>query len=71
MSGPDLHVFTLKFLALKKPGLPHKKYFPIFFWFLPTFILWNFSVQTQKYFQKYFWLIFVHKNLKTGLKNYS
>ena len=20
MSGPDLHVFTLKFLALKKPG---------------------------------------------------
>jgi hypothetical protein len=22
MSGPDLHVFTLKFLALKKPGFP-------------------------------------------------
>ena len=22
MSGPDLHVFTLKFLALKKTGFP-------------------------------------------------
>ena len=31
MSGPDLHVFTLKFLALKKWFFPHKKYFPEFF----------------------------------------
>ena len=27
MSGPDLHVFTLKFLALKKPGFSPIKYF--------------------------------------------
>jgi hypothetical protein len=31
MSGPDLHVFTLKFLALKNCFFPHKKYFPKFF----------------------------------------
>ena len=28
MSGPDLHVFTLKLLALKNWFFPHKKYFP-------------------------------------------
>jgi hypothetical protein len=43
MSGPDLYVFTLKFLALKKLVFPHKKYFPNFFWLLFTFILCNFS----------------------------
>jgi len=31
MSGPDLHVFTLKFVALKNLVFPHKKYFPEFF----------------------------------------
>jgi hypothetical protein len=31
MSGPDLHVFTLKFLAQKKLVSPHKKYFPKIF----------------------------------------
>ena len=37
---------------------PIKKYFPIFFWLLFTFILCNFSVQTLKYFQKKIKLIF-------------
>jgi hypothetical protein len=39
MSGPDLHVFTLKFLALKKTGSsPIKNTFQIFFDFcLPLF----------------------------------
>ena len=58
MSGPDLHVFTLKFLALKNWFFPNKKYFQIFFWLLFTFILCNFSVQTLKYFQKNFKLTF-------------
>ena len=31
MSGPDLHVFTLKFLALKKWFSPPTKHFPNFF----------------------------------------
>ena len=31
MSGPDLHVFTLKFLATEKLFFPHKKYSPNFF----------------------------------------
>jgi hypothetical protein len=32
MSGPDLHVFTLKFLALKKPVFsPIENTFQIFF----------------------------------------
>ena len=31
MSGPDLHVFTLKFLALEKTGYsPIKNTFPVF-----------------------------------------
>ena len=30
MSGPDLHVFTLKFLALKNWFFPHKKYLQLF-----------------------------------------
>ena len=58
MSGPDLHVFTIKFLALKKLFFPHKKYFLKFCWLLFTFILCNFSVRTLKYFQKNFKLIF-------------
>ena len=60
MSGPDLNVFTLKFLALNKIGFsPINKYFPKFFWLLFTFfILCNFSVWTLKYFQKNFKLIF-------------
>ena len=39
MSGPDLHVFTLKFLALKKTSFsPIKNTFQIFFDFcLPLF----------------------------------
>ena len=65
MSGPDLHVFTLNFLALKKLGFsPHRKYFPKLFWLLFTFILCNFSVQILKYFQENLSLLFVHKNLK-------
>ena len=52
ISGPDLHVFTLKFLALKKLVFPPIKTTLIFFWLLFTFILCNFSVQTLKYFQK-------------------
>ena len=31
MSSPNLHVFTLKFLALQKLVFPHKIYFPKFF----------------------------------------
>ena len=39
MSGPDLHVFTLKFLTLKKTGFsPIKNTFQIFFdFFKPLF----------------------------------
>ena len=38
MSGPDLHVFTLKFLALKKLVFPHKNTFQKFFdFYLPLF----------------------------------
>ena len=33
MFGPELHVFTLKFLALKTLVFPHRKYFPEFFCF--------------------------------------
>ena len=52
MSGPDLHVFTLKFLALKKV---------VFFTFLGQFyfsiffikkVLCNFSARTLPCFQK-------------------
>jgi hypothetical protein len=66
MSGPNLHVFTVKFLALKKVIFPHKIYFPNYFCLLFTFVLCNFSVQTLKYFQKYFQIIFF--SIKT-LKN--
>ena len=31
ISGPDLHVFTLKFLVQKNWFFPHKKYFPEIF----------------------------------------
>ena len=31
MSGPDLDIFTLKFLALKNWLFLHEKYFPKFF----------------------------------------
>ena len=31
MSGPDLHLLTLKFLAIKKLDYPLKKYFPKLF----------------------------------------
>ena len=56
MSGPDLHVFTLKFLALKKLYFPHKKYFPKFFWLLFTFILCKWLVQDSFHNQfKIFW----------------
>ena len=63
MSGPNLHVFTLKFLALKNWFSPIKKYFPIFFYFclhsMQLFsahpkIFWNFlkiislSIETLK-----------------------
>jgi hypothetical protein len=64
MSGPDLHEFTFKFLALKNWFFPHKKYFPKFFWLLFTFILCNFSVPTLKYFQKKFKLFFCPGNFK-------
>ena len=68
MSGAYLHVFTLKFLALKKLVFsPHKKCFPKFFWLLFTFILCNFSVRTLKYFQKKNWINFL--SIKT-LKNW-
>ena len=34
MSGPDLHVLTLKVLALEKMFFPHKRYFQFFFCFI-------------------------------------
>ena len=52
MSRPDLYVFTLKFLSLKKPGLSLQKTLSNVFWPLFTFILCNFSVWTLNYFQK-------------------
>ena len=60
MSGPNLHVFTLKFLALKTTRFfPHKKNtFHNFFDFcLPLF---NANFQFKKKFE----LFFVHKNFK-------
>ena len=45
MSGPDLHVFTLKFLALKK-------WFFSCFWGQKKSKLCNFSVRTLECFQK-------------------
>ena len=50
MSSPDLHVFTLKFLALKNWFFPGKKYFPKFFWLLFTFILCTFSKKIKLIF---------------------
>ena len=67
MSGPDLHVSTLKILALKNWFSPHKKYFPKLFSLVFIFILCNFSVQTLKYFQKNLEFNFLSiKTLKNG-----
>ena len=51
-------IYTQIFSPKKNWFFPHKKCFPIFFWFLFTFILCNFLVRTLKYFQKNFKLIF-------------
>ena len=64
MSFPDLKVFKLRFIALKKLVFPHKKYFPKFLKLLFTFILCNFSVRTLTYFQRILNQFFVHKNFK-------
>ena len=67
----NLHVFTLKILALKKPGFfPHKKYFPKILWLLFTFILCNFSVRTLKYLKKKWINFFSTKTLKNGSEKF-
>ena len=73
MSGPDLHVFTLKFLALKKPGFSPIKYFSnILMTFVYLYSMQLFSSDPQ-IFSKKFWIdFFLHKNFKkTGLKSCS
>ena len=67
MSGPDLHVFTLKFLALKKTGFPNKKHFPNFFL---TFV-YLYSMQLFSADPTIFSKEFEIKLKKTGLKSYS
>ena len=68
MFGSDLHVFTLKFLALKNWFFPHKKHFQNFFWLLITCIQCNVLVRI---FKKKLEEFFVHKSLKMGLKSCS
>ena len=61
-SPKNVHLKALVYIEMfspKKTGFsPIKNTFQFFFWLLFTFILCNFSVQTLKYFQKNFKLIF-------------
>ena len=64
MSGPDLHVFTFKFLAQKTGFSPIKNTFQIFFDFcLPLFYA-TFQFGRYNTFKKYINLFFAHENLK-------
>ena len=53
MSGPDLHVFTLKFLALKKPGFsPIKNTFQFFLTFVYPYSMQLFSADPKIFSNK-------------------
>ena len=64
MSGPDLYVLTVEFLALKKTGFSKKKIFPkkkkkILPFFYATFQCGRYNV-----FKFFFFFFFDHKKLK-------
>jgi hypothetical protein len=53
MSGPDLHVFTLKFLAIKKTGFsPIKNTFQFFFDFVYLYSMQLFSADPKIFSKK-------------------
>ena len=65
MSGPDLHVSTLKFLALKKLVFPPiKKTFQKFFAFCLPLLYATFQCGPKNIFKNIINKFFVHKNNK-------
>ena len=65
MSGPDLYVLTVGFLALKKPGFSEEKNSsPKFFFFFLPFFYATFQCGRYNVFKFYFIFIFAHKKLK-------
>ena len=65
MFGPYLHVFTLKFLALRKTGFsPIKNTSQLFFDFCLPLFYETFQCRLLQYFQKNLNWFFTHENFK-------
>ena len=63
MSGPDLYVLTVAFIALKNWFFWKKKFFPTIFFFLPFFYA-TFQCGRYNVFKFLFFYFFAHKKLK-------
>ena len=71
MSGPDLHVFTLKFLALKKTGFsPIKNTFQKFFDFCLPLCYATFQCGPYNILKKIYIIFLPLKILKNGPKKW-